>query len=110
MSEPKSAEAIIVDVANQPDVNFRKLAKTGLGEILISRGKLTPDKLQEALALQKDHKGKKLGEILIENEFVTSEDMLRALAVQLDLPFYDRLPVNDIDPSLVEELNIQFCL
>ncbi len=109
MSELKKVESIATDVANQPDVNFRKLAKTGLGEILISRGKLTPDKLQEALALQKEHKGKKLGEILIENEFVTSEDMLRALSVQLDLPFYDRLPVSDIDPTLVDHLSIQFC-
>jgi general secretion pathway protein E len=35
--------------------------------------------------------------------------MLRALAIQLDLPFYDRLPVNDIDPSLVDSIPIQFC-
>ena len=35
--------------------------------------------------------------------------MLRALAYQLDLPYYSRLPVNDIDPTLVDSIPISFC-
>ena len=35
--------------------------------------------------------------------------MLKALALQLDLPYYDRLPINDIDPALVDSIPIQFC-
>ena len=35
--------------------------------------------------------------------------MLKALAIQLDLPYYDRLPINDIDPGLVDSIPIQFC-
>ncbi|RYZ84288.1 MAG: hypothetical protein EOP04_18310, partial [Proteobacteria bacterium] len=42
-------------------------------------------------------------------DFVSEENMLRALAMQLDLPYYDRLPLNDIDPTLVDNIPIQFC-
>ena len=35
--------------------------------------------------------------------------MLKSLAIQLDLPYYDRLPVAEIDPELVENIPIQFC-
>ena len=56
-----------------------------------------------------DEDQRKLGEVLVEKEFVTREDMLKALAIQLDLPYYDRLPINDIDPGLVDSIPIQFC-
>ena len=89
---------------NLPTVTFKKIHRKTIGEILIESSVITENQLQEAIATQKEtESGKKVGEILIE------EDMLRALAYQLDLPYYDRLPVNDIDPSLVDNIPIQFC-
>ncbi len=99
-----------VEWSNSPATNFRKRQSQSLGQILVRQASLTEKQLDEALTLQKENtEGKKLGEILIERKFVTEEDMLRALAYQLDLPFYDRLPVNDIDPTLVIDISIQFC-
>lgn len=92
-----------------PTVSFRKLQKKSIGDILLERSLITEDQLQSALAEQRAADGKKLGEILVEKEYVTEEAMLKALAFQLDLPFYDRLPVNDIDPGLVDNIPIQFC-
>ena len=90
-------------------LNTEKADKQTLGQILIHHIKaLTEIQLQEALKVQKDEGGK-LGRILIEKEFVKEEDMLKALAYQLDLPYYDKLPFNDIDPTLVESIQIQFC-
>lgn len=86
---------------------FRKLQRKGLGEILIQSSSLTKEQLDEALERQRSEK-KKLGEILIDSEFVTQEEMLKALALQLDLPYYDKLPIQDIDPSMVDNIPIQF--
>ena len=95
--------------SNLPTVPFRKMAKKTLGEILTDSTGLTKEQLDDALKAQGQQEGNKLGEILIERKLATEEDILRALAHQLDLPYYHRLPVNDIDPALVDSIPIQFC-
>ena len=93
-----------------PAVDFRNLEHRTLGQILVESSVVSEEQLEAALVAQEDSGGtKKLGEVLIERDLVTEEDMLKALAVQLDLPYYDRLPINDIDPALVDSLPIQFC-
>src|SRR4051812_27227901 len=82
--------------SNLPTVNFRKLQRKTLGQILVESQALSEETLAKALEKQAETKGK-IGEILVENEMVSEEEMLRALAYQLDLPYYSRLPVNDID-------------
>src|SRR3989338_498492 len=93
---------------SQPDSLYldRKNRKS-LGQILIESAALTEEQLKEALSQQQSSK-KKLGEILIDRAFVTEENMLRALARQLELPYYEKLPISEIDPSLVENIPIQF--
>lgn len=86
---------------------FHRVQRRNLGEILIESKLITPEQLQEALAIQEAEK-KRLGEILIEKEWLTEEQMLKALALQLDLPYYDKLPVNEIDPELIKDIPIQF--
>ena len=85
----------------------QKHKRKSLGEILVQSAILTEGQLQEALGFQ-DAEKKKLGEILVDKDFISEEEMLRALAYQLELPYYEKLPVNDIDPSLVENIPIQF--
>jgi general secretion pathway protein E len=94
--------------SNLPTVSFRKLQRKSLGQILVESKALSEEQLSTALERQQESQGK-IGQILIESQMVTEEDMLRALAYQLDLPYYARLPVNDIDPSLVDSIPIQFC-
>jgi general secretion pathway protein E len=94
--------------SNLPTVSFRKLQRKTLGQILVESQALSEEQLETALEKQKETNGK-IGQILVENELVSEEDMLRALAYQLDLPYYARLPVNDIDPTLVDSIPITFC-
>lgn len=94
---------------NLPKVEFKKLQHKTLGDLLLEKAVITEKQLQETLELQKTQKGLRLGQILMEKSYIDENDLLRALAQQLDLPFYDRLPVNDIDPKLVENIPIQFC-
>ena len=92
-----------------PSVSFRKGKSKSLGEILVASSALTEDQLMEALNSQDQGEDKrKLGEILIDKEYVSEEEMLKALAYQLDLPYYEKLPINDIDPNLVDDIPIQF--
>ncbi len=93
---------------NLPTVSFKKTRRKTLGEILVDSSTITTEQLEEALKSQEESK-QKLGEILIEKEYIGEEDVLKALAYQLDLPYYERLPINEIDPSLVDNIPIQFC-
>jgi general secretion pathway protein E len=93
-----------------PSVDFRSLQHKTLGQILIESKAISPKQLEDALREQNlEGNTKKLGEVLVAKDYVTEEAMLRALAMQLDLPYYDRLPLNDIDPTLVDNIPIQFC-
>lgn len=93
-----------------PTVAFRKLQRKTLGEILVESSAITEEQLSQALVIQQStDRGQKLGEILVEKEMISQEDMLMALAYQLDLPYYEKLPVNDIDSSLIDNLPISFC-
>jgi general secretion pathway protein E len=93
-----------------PSVDFRSLQHKTLGQILVESKTISEKQLQEALREQNaEGNTKKLGEVLVANNYVSEEDMLKALAIQLDLPYYDRLPINDIDPMLVDNIPIQFC-
>ncbi len=94
--------------SNLPTVSFRKVERKSLGEILTESTNLTKEQLDVAL-LQQSADGTKLGEILVEKNLVTEEEVLKALAYQLDLPYYNRLPINDIDPALIDNIQIQFC-
>ena len=67
--------------------------KLRIGDVLINEGVITPEKLEEALAIQKEKK-KRLGEVLIEDGFVTDEIMANALSRQLG---YDRANMGDVN-------------
>src|SRR5919106_2747388 len=59
-----------------------------LGALLVRSGALTPEKLDEAVAAQRDS-GMRLGELLVERGFVTRAAVARALAEQHSLEFVD---------------------
>ncbi|HET8539687.1 MAG TPA: type II secretion system ATPase GspE [Anaeromyxobacter sp.] len=80
-----------------------------LGEILRETAKLPPERLEEALALQRgEQAGTRLGEILVRLKAVTEEDVLRALAIQLDLPFLPRVEPETIPAELAARVPIHF--
>lgn len=56
-----------------------------IGEVLKEYGYITEAQLQQALAYQKENRGKRLGEVLIEQGYITEQQMLDALARRLNL-------------------------
>jgi type IV pilus assembly protein PilB len=72
-----------------------------LGEMLVERGKLTPDQLEDALERHQRSSGKRLGQLLIELELITEKDLVECLAAQLGLP-HVWLRKGLIDPHVVD--------
>ena len=97
------------ELAQVQQVTLRKIQKRSLGEILVETNLVSNAQLQTALVEQRKNGSQKLGEILVEQEVIKQEELLKALAFQLDLQYYDRLPINDIDPRLVDQIPISFC-
>ena len=80
---------------------LRRIINKQLGELLVDRGLVTPEKLEKALTYQRD-KGGLIGEILVELGYVKEEDIAQALTTQYGFPF---LPLGNYDIN-TEILNI----
>lgn len=76
-----------------------------IGEVLKEYGYITEEQIKQALAYQKEEKGKRLGAILIEKGFITEAQMLEALAHRLDLQIVsmDGISVDASAVALVPE-------
>lgn len=69
-----------------------------LGELLIRKGLLDADDLEQALELQRE-RGDKIGKILVDLGFVNPRDVLATLSEQLQIPL---LAADDFPPVLPE--------
>ena len=74
-----------------------------LGEILLEMGKITPDKLAEALAIRKQ-KGGAIGAVLMDLGYVELIDVSAALAIQAGMRQID-LDALDIPPEVIEKID-----
>jgi type IV pilus assembly protein PilB len=82
--------------------------KLPLGELLVQRGALTVEQLNEALEQQRSTGGKLLlGEQLVKLGFCTEEDLMAALADGCGVPFARIFP-KIVDPKVVEALPREF--
>lgn len=76
--ERRSKSAVILSIVEQYFERNKRI-----GEILCDLGKLTPEKLNQALEIQKKEGGSRpLGEILLAKKWITEADLVRALMLQ----------------------------
>lgn len=77
----------------------RKAALRGrpIGEILVSRGRLSAHELDAVLEQQR-HVGGRLGELLVEQGRVADEDVVRALSEQTGIPYVSAAKVAALAP------------
>lgn len=76
--ERKSRSAVILSIVEE---HFERDKR--IGEILVDLGQVTPQQVEEALALQAMENGRRpLGEILVDQGAVTKEAVKRALTIQ----------------------------
>ena len=79
----------------------------GIGEILVSMGRITHEALELAAKEKESSPLERLGEILVRLEFATEEDLQEALALQYGVP-YARLSRHLVDRSINEVLPAGF--
>ena len=76
-------------------------AKIAIGQLLLRKGLITPEQLQEALALQQNqYKDKRLGQILIELGYLSRNDLCFASAIQSGCPYID-IKRCIVDPEVI---------
>ncbi|MBU1469087.1 MAG: type II secretion system protein GspE, partial [candidate division Zixibacteria bacterium] len=71
-----------------------------IGDILIEKGVITEEILQQTLTIQ-TKTGKKLGEVLVDEKFITENDLAEAISERLGVPKLSLENIS-IDPDLVK--------
>ena len=67
-------------------MQIKKIVNKQLGELLIERGIISRQQLDEALTVQKE-RGGLIGEVLVELGFAKEEDITQALTAQYGFPY-----------------------
>ncbi|MCK6544938.1 type II secretion system ATPase GspE [Myxococcota bacterium] len=91
-----------------PSTRPVKLAGRPIGEILIAQGLVAPEDVAAALEAQAAKQGGRIGEILVGLGRVTPEQVARALSVQLEMPFMEKIEIDQIPDELVQAVPITF--
>jgi type IV pilus assembly protein PilB len=82
--------------------------RSRLGSLLLDRGYLTAEQLDECLSVQRDSQGAQLlGEVLLEREFCSEEQLTECLAVQYGVP-YAKLEPRLFDSKSIEAVPREF--
>ncbi|MBQ1266510.1 MAG: hypothetical protein IIY06_07060, partial [Proteobacteria bacterium] len=76
-----------------------------LGEVLMSQGRITQEKLNDALHAQQLNPGKRLGEILIEKNYIEEIDLIRALGLMFGFEVWEKFDLEHVDISLSANYN-----
>jgi general secretion pathway protein E len=82
-------------------------AEPKIGDILLKHTSLTSDQLHDAIETQR-REGGLLGEILVKKNLILPHELMRALCIQIGIPFIEDLKANDIDPTLVNDIPINY--
>ncbi|MCO4755357.1 MAG: type II secretion system ATPase GspE [Bacteriovoracaceae bacterium] len=81
--------------------------KKKIGELLLQYTSLTEKQLEEALTIQREENAL-LGEILLSKNFIHPHDITKVICHQIDIPYLAELKVDEIEPSIVKEISINY--
>ena len=81
--------------------------KAHLAEILVDQYDLNEDVLAEARRLREDNGGR-IGDILVQQNTISEKQLLEALSIQYDLPYWPKLPLENVESEFTDKVPIQF--
>ena len=84
----------VIDIVNSFNIDKREVEKPApkapesirMGDLLVGKGLISPQKVEEAIALQKKS-GKRLGQIIVSKGWVGEDVFLTTLGEQLGIPY-----------------------
>ena len=79
-----------------------------IGDMLVNKGLIDEQTLQEALEEQRRNPYEKLGETLVRMEFIQEEDLLEIIAEQFDIPWLT-IDKGLYDPEIFGIIPPEFC-
>ncbi len=88
--------------------HHEELAGRPLGEVLVALGMVDPDDVGAALDAQHAGDEHRIGEILAELGRITLEQLSKALAIQMEMPFLEKIDIDQIPDDLVQKVPISF--
>src|SRR4051794_34598478 len=92
-----------------PILRTESMASKQLGQILVSRGYITPDQLESALEAQNGMPSlQALGDTLVSMGYLSQRDKLRCLAEQWGVEFVE-LESFPVDPEIVKTVGQEIC-
>ena len=97
-----------VTISTPTPVGMEQLAGRPIGEILTSMGFITVDDVSEAMDAQEEGHDGRLGEILVGKDKLQPEQLAKGLSVQLEMPFLERIDIDQIPDELVQVVPISF--
>src|SRR3990172_11198008 len=101
----KSGRGVVLAASLRTDGNGT--LNSQFGGILVERGRLNPESLEQALRLQQVEPGTRIGELLLRLGLVTALDIAQTLAAQLDLPLIAAADYPEF-PLLEEKVSTRF--
>jgi len=81
------------------------MAKKKIGELLLEKGLLSPQQLEEGLKEQA-LSGRRLGEILVDRGRITEEQLIDTVSERLSIPRIT-LPLMVIDPQVIRRVSVE---
>jgi MshEN domain len=101
-SQQTGVPAVVESAAAVETVFAPALLKKRLGELLVDKGYITGEQLNEAL-VESRMRGELLGRVLLERKWVFEDELARVVAAQLELP-YVSLSTLGVDNSVARLL------
>ncbi len=89
-------------------MRFERASTKHLGELLIERGVITRERLNEALDYQKKNQGVLFGEALVKLTYASEEDIAQALTCQYGFPYLP-LVKYEIDAEVFRTVPVNIC-
>ncbi|MFH0753328.1 MAG: hypothetical protein V2A70_02035 [Candidatus Omnitrophota bacterium] len=89
-------------------MRFDRVSNKHLGELLVERGVINRQQLEEGLEYQKSNKGLLFGEALIKLGHASEEDIAQAMTCQYGFPY---LPLSnyEIDAEVLTSVPVSIC-
>ena len=91
-----------------PPAAHENLAGRPLGEILVELGLADAADVGAALDAQRSGDLERVGEILVGINRLSRADLARALSIQLEMPFLEKIDIDQIPDDLVQQVPISF--